>query len=53
MTLVEPTLFYLLAASGKVSEHAEIKGVVDRVIKYIGQNNAARRFIDLGRARRL
>jgi pimeloyl-ACP methyl ester carboxylesterase len=49
LTLVEPTHFYLLAASGKTSEHAEIRGVVDRVIHYVGQNNnaeAARGFID-------
>jgi len=49
LTLVEPGLFYLLAASGKTSEHAEIKSVVDRMIRYVGENNnaeAARGFID-------
>ena len=49
LTLVEPTLFYLLAASGKASEHAEIKAVEDRVIRYVGENStaeAARGFID-------
>ena len=49
LTLVEPTLFYLPAASGKVSEHAEIRGVVDRVVHYVSHNNnteAARGFID-------
>jgi len=49
LTLIEPGLFYLLAASGRASEHAEIKSVVDRVIRYVGENNtaeAARGFID-------
>jgi pimeloyl-ACP methyl ester carboxylesterase len=48
LTLVEPTLFYLLAPSGRVSEHAEIKAVADRVIRYVGKGDAdeaARGFI--------
>jgi pimeloyl-ACP methyl ester carboxylesterase len=48
LSLAEPTLFYLLASSGKTSEHAEIKAVADRVIRYVGENNAdeaARGFI--------
>jgi pimeloyl-ACP methyl ester carboxylesterase len=40
LTLVEPTLFYLLAPSGRVSEHAEIKAVADRVIRYVGKGDA-------------
>jgi pimeloyl-ACP methyl ester carboxylesterase len=40
LTLFEPALFYLLAASGRLSEHAEIKAVADRVIRYIGENDA-------------
>jgi len=49
LTLVEPTLFYLLAASGKASERTEIIGVLDRVSRYVGEKNnaeAARGFID-------
>jgi pimeloyl-ACP methyl ester carboxylesterase len=49
LTLVEPTLFYLLAPSGRVSEHAEIKAIADRVIRYVGENDAdeaARSFIE-------
>ena len=41
LTLVEPTLFYLLAPAGRASEHAEIKAVADRVIRYVDENNAA------------
>jgi pimeloyl-ACP methyl ester carboxylesterase len=49
LTLVEPTLFYLLAASRRLSEHTEIKAIADRVIRYIGENDAdeaARSFIE-------
>jgi pimeloyl-ACP methyl ester carboxylesterase len=49
LTLVEPTLFYLLAPSGRTSEYSEIKGVADRVIRYVGANDtdeAARGFIE-------
>jgi pimeloyl-ACP methyl ester carboxylesterase len=49
LTLVEPTLFYLLALSGRISEHAEIKAIADRVIRYVGENDAdgaARSFIE-------
>jgi len=48
LTLFEPTLFYLLAASGRTAEHAEIKEVADRVIRLVGANDpdeAARGFI--------
>lgn len=38
LTRYEPTLFYLLAARGRASEHAEIKAVADRVIRYVGEN---------------
>lgn len=41
LTLVEPTLFYLLAPSGRASEHAEIKAVADRVVRYVDAGNAA------------
>lgn len=49
LTLVEPSLFYLLAASGRLSEHAEIKAIASRVLRYIGENDAdkaARSFIE-------
>jgi pimeloyl-ACP methyl ester carboxylesterase len=49
LTLIEPTLFYLLAPSGRPSEHAEIKAVANRVIRYVDANDAkeaARGFID-------
>lgn len=49
LTLVEPSLFYLLAASGRLSEHAEIKAIADRVIRYVRENDAdeaARSFIE-------
>ena len=49
LTLYEPTLFYLLAPAGRASEHAEIKAVADRVVHYVGQNDAveaARGFIE-------
>ena len=49
LTLIEPTLFYLLAPSGRACEHAEIKSVADRVIHYVDANDsaeAARGFID-------
>jgi pimeloyl-ACP methyl ester carboxylesterase len=48
LTLVEPTLFYLLAPSGRAAEHAEIKAVADRVLHYVGAGSAdeaARGFI--------
>jgi len=41
LTLVEPTLFYLLAPAGRASEHAEIKAVADRVVRYVDENKAA------------
>ena len=49
LTLAEPTLFYLLAPSGRVSKHAEIKAIADRVIRYVGEKDtdeAARVFIE-------
>lgn len=49
LTLVEPTLFYLLEACGKDDEHAEIKAVADRVIRHVDAGDpeeAARGFID-------
>jgi pimeloyl-ACP methyl ester carboxylesterase len=49
LTLAEPTLFYLLARSGRQSDHAEIKAAADRVIRYVGEGDvdeAARGFID-------
>jgi pimeloyl-ACP methyl ester carboxylesterase len=48
LTLVEPTLFYLLAPAGKNSEHSEIRAVADRVIEYVDAGDpleAARGFI--------
>ena len=41
LTLCEPTLFHLLAPAGRTSEHAEIKAVADRVIRYVDQNDTA------------
>jgi lipase len=49
LTLIEPTLFYLLAPAGRASEHTEIRAVADRVIRYVNENDsaeAARGFID-------
>lgn len=49
LTLIEPTLFYLLKAYGKHDEHTEIRTVADRVIRYVDAGNpeeAARGFID-------
>jgi pimeloyl-ACP methyl ester carboxylesterase len=49
LTLVEPTLFYLLAPSGRAPEHDEIKAVADRVIRYVDEGDAdeaARGFIE-------
>ncbi len=54
LTLVEPSLFYLLAAAGRLSEHAEIKAIADRVLRHIGENDAdeaARSFIELASVR--
>jgi pimeloyl-ACP methyl ester carboxylesterase len=48
LTLVEPTLFYLLAPAGKHREHSEIRAVADRVIEYVDAGDpaqAARGFI--------
>jgi pimeloyl-ACP methyl ester carboxylesterase len=48
LTLIEPTLFYLLGKQRPL-EHAEIKAVADRVIRYFDENDAdeaARGFID-------
>jgi hypothetical protein len=49
LTLIEPSLFYLLASAERVSEYAEIRAVADRVIRYVNENDtteAARGFID-------
>lgn len=49
LTLIEPTLFYLLEAFGKRDELAEIRAVADRVIRYVDAGDpdeAARGFID-------
>jgi pimeloyl-ACP methyl ester carboxylesterase len=35
LTLIEPTLFYLLAPGGKQREHDEISAVADRVARYV------------------
>jgi len=35
LTLIEPTLFYLLKANGERFEHDEIRAVADRVIRYV------------------
>ena len=48
LTLIEPTLFSLLEQFDRGAEHAEIKAVADRVVKYVGDGNpreAARGFI--------
>jgi pimeloyl-ACP methyl ester carboxylesterase len=48
LTLIEPTLFYLLAPAGMHAEHEEIWAVADRVIRYVDAGNvdeAARGFI--------
>jgi pimeloyl-ACP methyl ester carboxylesterase len=41
LTLIEPALFYLLAPAGRASEHAEIRAVADRVIRYVAENDSA------------
>ncbi len=49
LTLIEPTLFHLLAAAGRAEEHKEIRAVADRVIQYVDAGEpreAARGFID-------
>ena len=48
LTLIEPILFYLLEANGKHDEHAEIRAVADRVIRYVDAGDpeeAARGFL--------
>lgn len=49
LTLVEPTLFYLLAPFGRAPEHAELTAVADRFIRYVeagDADEAARGFIE-------
>jgi pimeloyl-ACP methyl ester carboxylesterase len=49
LTLIEPTLFHLLAPAGKVKEHDEIRAVADRVIEFVDageSEEAARGFIE-------
>jgi pimeloyl-ACP methyl ester carboxylesterase len=49
LTLIEPTLFHLLAAEGRSEAHEEIKAVSDRVIRFVDAGDAreaARGFID-------
>ncbi len=48
LTMIEPTLFHLLAPAGKVKEHEEIRAVADRTIQFAEAGNpeeAARGFI--------
>ena len=48
LTLIEPTLFFLLTAFGRDREHAEISAVADRVVTHAGAGDAteaARGFI--------
>ena len=49
LTLIEPSLFYLLAATKRTEAHQEIFGQTDRVIRYVNAGDpeeAARGFID-------
>jgi pimeloyl-ACP methyl ester carboxylesterase len=49
LTLIEPTLFYLLRQSGRVAEHADIQAVAERVTQYVDAGDlseGARAFID-------
>jgi pimeloyl-ACP methyl ester carboxylesterase len=41
LTLIEPTLFYLLQAFGREAEHQEIKAVADRVVHYVDAGDPA------------
>jgi len=49
LTLIEPTLFYLLKVDGERFEYDEIRAVADRVIRYVDADDpeeAARGFIN-------
>src|SRR3954447_2636760 len=49
LTLIEPTLFYMLAPGGKQREHDEISAVADSVARYVdagAPEQAARTFLD-------
>ncbi len=49
LSLIEPTLFHLLRPARRLDEHAEIKAVADRVVRYVDVDDpeeAARGFID-------
>jgi pimeloyl-ACP methyl ester carboxylesterase len=49
LTLIEPTLFHLLAPAGKVKEHDEIRAVADRTVQFAEAGNpeeAARGFVE-------
>ena len=49
LTVVEPTMFHLLAPAGRTAEYQEIRGVADRVIAYVDAGDpqeAAHGFVD-------
>lgn len=49
LTVIEPTLFHLVAPAGKVKEHDEIRAVADRVIQFAEAGKpeeAARGFLE-------
>jgi pimeloyl-ACP methyl ester carboxylesterase len=49
LTLIEPTLFYILAPGGKQREHDEISAVADSVARYVdagAPEQATRTFLD-------
>jgi len=46
LTLIEPTLFYLLAPAGFRSEDEEIRAVADRVAHYVDAGDAKYRVAD-------
>ena len=43
LTLIEPTLFHLLAPAGKVKEHDEIRAVAERVIEFVDAGDSEER----------